>query len=166
MNNTIQTPIDICNFALKKLGEPFPISFMSPNGFLPERTCYIHYHPSRREVLCANRWKFATRMVKLKFETELAGKYGYSLPNDCLRVWGLSPLVDCTIRGRALFCSEPEITLVYTADEEDVTKFDPIFVEAFVLRLASKICMPLTHSIMLCGKLTNEYNKLITTSTQ
>ena len=158
-NNTVKTALDICNLALAKLGEPFPISSLNPNGTPPQRLCHMHYHPVRREVLCANRWKFATHTVKRQFETSFDGEYGYTLPLDCLRVWEPSPS-EQSIRGRALFCSEPEITLEYTADEEDVTKFEPIFIEAFATRLAAKICIPLTHSIMTAGKLDNQYNKL------
>lgn len=157
-NDIITTPLDICNLALAKLGEA-PIYAMTLNGTPAQRLCYMHYHPTRREVLCACRWKFAMHTVTLKCETSFEGEYGYSLPLECLRVWEPSPS-DRSIRGRALFCSEPEITLVYTADEEDWTKFEPLFIEAFATRLASKICIPLTHSIMMAGKLTNEYNKL------
>lgn len=160
MNNTIKTPIDICNLALKKLGEPFPISFMSPNGFLPERMCYLNYHPTRREVLMTNRWRFATRTVKLKAETESNGVYGFSLPMDCLWVWEAS-CPEVMVRGRELFCDKPEITLVYCADIEDVTKFDQYFIKAFATRLACKLCKPLLNSTKMQPLLDNEYNNTI-----
>lgn len=154
-----QTALDICNLALAKLGEA-PINAITPFGKPAQRLCYKLYHPTRREVLCANRWKFATHTKNLKFETEFNGEYGYSLPLDCLRVWEPSPS-DCSIRGRALFCSEPEITLVYTADDEAVEQFDPAFIDAFATALAAKICMPLTFSVLAAGKLDNEYKTLI-----
>lgn len=158
MNNTVTTPIDICNLALKMLGEPFPINSMSPNGFLPERTCFLNYHPCRREVLTTNRWKFATRTVNLKAETESAGEYAFTLPLDCLHIWEPA---DVMVRGRALICDTPEITLVYCADVEDVTAFDQYFIKAFATRLACKLCKPLLNSTKMQPLLDNEYHSLI-----
>lgn len=157
-NDTIETPLDICNLALKKLGEP-AINAIDPNGTPAQRLCYQHYHTCRWEVLCANNWRFARKTQERAFETKIDSEtYGYTLPDDCLRV--LEPSEGVTIRNRVLYCSEPEITLIYTADEEDVTKFEPIFAQALATRLAAKICMLLTHSIMMAGRLTNEYNKM------
>lgn len=158
MNNTVKTALDICNLALAKLGER-PISAIAQNGTPAQRFCYQFYHTVRREVLCAKQWGFAMRTVTREYETSCDGVYGYSLPLDCLRVWQPSPS-DCTLRGRALFCSESKIELVYTTDVEDVEQFEPRFIEAFATRLASKLCLPLTFSVMMAGKLDNEYQNL------
>lgn len=158
MNNTVKTALDICNLALAKLGER-PISAITPNGTPAQRFCYQFYHTVRREVLCVNKWKFAVRTVSRPFETKFEGVYGYTLPLDCLRV--LKPAVDKReIRNRVLFCSEPEINLIYISDVEDVEQFEPRFIEAFATRLASELCLPLTFSVMMVGKLDNEYQNL------
>lgn len=52
--HTPLTALDICNMALGKLGES-PLPAIDSNGTLPSRLCYMHYHPARREVLCATR---------------------------------------------------------------------------------------------------------------
>lgn len=154
-----QTALDICNLALAKLNES-PINAIDPNGKPAQILCYQLYHTTRREVLCANKWDFALRTVTRTYETSCEGVYGYSLPLDCLRVWQPSPS-DCTLRGRALFCSEPEIELVYTTDAEYVPEFPQTFIDAFSTLLASKLALPLTFSVLTAGKLGNEYKTFI-----
>lgn len=158
MNNKIQTPLDICNLALSKLGEP-PISQVTPDGTPAERLCYEFYHPCRREVLCTNRWKFA---IREHFSSGYCGSgciYTHYIPIDALRVFNPDGAA-IRFNSRELRSLSPEIQFSYIADEEDVTKFDPLFIEAFATRLAAKICRPLTHSVMKAGVLLNEYNKM------
>ena len=160
--NTQLTPLDICNLALSRLGES-PIPDLNPNGSLPSRMCYMHYHPVRREVLCANRWSFATVRTTLTSAEQNSGddthQLRHSLPPDCLRVLG----VNCrswTLRGRAVYCGSPEIRLLYIADVEDTMLFEPLFVEALVLRLAWKLCIPLINSTTARQALGEEYQRI------
>lgn len=156
------TPLDICNMALSRLGES-PVPDLNPNGSLPARLCYLHYHPVRREVLCASRWSFATVHTTLTSASEGGGddahQLRHSLPPDCLRVLG----VNCrswTLRGRAVYCSAPEIRLQYIADVEDTSLFEPLFIEALVLRLAWKLCIPLINSTTARQALGEEYQRV------
>lgn len=130
--NTRPHVLDICNLALSRLGES-PITALDPNGSLPARLCYLHYHPVRREVLCAHRWSFAMRIVTITSSEELVGddthQLRHSLPPDCLRVLGVNSR-SWTLRGRAVYASAPSIRLQYIADEEDTELFEPLFVEA------------------------------------
>lgn len=148
--------------ALSRLGES-PVSGIEANGSLPSRMCYLHYHPVRREVLCAHRWSFAT------VNTTLEGSEGqavdetrrvrHSLPMDCLRVLG----VNCRnwiLRGRAIYTAKNNIRLQYIADIEDTTLFEPLFTEALVLRLAWKLCIPLINSTTARQALGEEYQRI------
>ena len=76
--NTQLTPLDICNLALSRLGES-PIPELYANGSLPSRMCYMHYHPVRREVLCANRWSFATVRTTLNSAEQNSGDFYVSV---------------------------------------------------------------------------------------
>lgn len=155
MKNTPKTALDICNLALKKLGEPFPIDRISWNGNLPSRLCYNHYHPERRETLCARRWDFAQRVVTL------TGGSPFRLPDDCLRIQNVST-TGWTLQGRNIYAAQAsEIKLTYTADIEDVEQFSADFIEAFTLKLAAKMCIPLLRSTTMAVQLRTEYATLI-----
>ena len=136
------TALDVCNMALSKLGES-PIPGIDPNGTLPARMCYMHYHPVRREVLCACRWSFAVVSTTLHSAEHTAANgtvsLPHTLPTDCLRVLEVGSH-GWTLRGRTVFCPAAEVRLLYTTDFENVAEFDPLFTEAFATRLACKLC--------------------------
>lgn len=153
------TALDICNLALAKLGES-PIAAISANGSPAARLCYMHYHPVRREILCASRWSFATVLAPLPTGTEYTPRtYSHSLPTDCLRVLEVSSPT-WTLRGRCIYCPAKRIRLLYIRDEEDTSLFEPLFADAFATRLACKLCIPLTSSTTAREALTQEYNRL------
>ncbi len=160
--NATLTPLDICNLALSRLGES-PIPELDSNGSLPSRMCYMHYHPVRREVLCANRWSFATVSTTLQSAEESTGddthQLRHSLPVDCLRVLGVNSR-SWTLRGRAVYCPAASIRLLYIADVEDTSLFEPLFVEALALRLAWKLCIPLINSTTARQALGEEYQRI------
>ncbi len=160
--NTWPDALSICNIALSKLGES-PIDAINPNGSPAARLCYMHYHPVRREVLCASRWSFATQRTILQAAAgeQEDGNHAlaHTLPPDCLRVLEVnSPL--WTLRGRRIYCPEDTIRLLYIADVEDTTLFEPLFTEAFATRLACKLCIPLTSSTTARQALTDEYQRI------
>lgn len=160
--NTTLTALDICNLALSRLGES-PLPELDSNGSLPSRMCYMHYHPVRREVLCANRWSFATVSTTLQSSEESTGddthQLRHSLPVDCLRVLGVNSR-SWTLRGRAVYCPASTIRLLYIADVEDTSLFEPLFVEALALRLAWKLCIPLINSTTARQALGEEYQRI------
>ena len=160
--NKPPTALDICNLALSRLGES-PIAALDPNGSLPARLCYMHYHPVRREVLCAHRWSFATVLTTLTSSEEPVGddthQLRHSLPPDCLRVLGVNSR-SWTLRGRAVYTPSPSIRVLYIADVEDTSLFEPLFIEALVLRLAWKLCIPLINSTTARQALGEEYQRV------
>lgn len=160
-SNTALSVLDICNTALCKLGEA-PLAAIDANGSLPSRLCYMHYHPARREVLCATRWTFAakkTRLVSSETSADSEHSVAHSLPPDCLRVLHVnSP--QWTLRGRCIYCPATEINLFYTADVEDCTLFEPLFAEALATRLACKLCIPLINSTTALQALRDEYRRV------
>ncbi len=154
--------LDICNLALSKLGE-LPIPALDPNGSPAARLCYMHYHPVRREVLCANRWTFATTLTTLhsaeEGDEEQLHMLSHALPQNCLRVLEVSS-PGWTLRGRSIFCASPSIRVLYIADVEDTSLFDPLFTEALAVRLACRLCIPLTSSTTARQALTEEYQRI------
>lgn len=160
--NTPPTVLDICNMALSRLGES-PITAIDPNGNLPARLCYMHYHPVRREVLCAHRWSFATCTANLQSSENTSPgsmhQLRHCLPADCLRVLAVNTR-SWTLRGRAIYTTTPGVRLLYIADVEDPALFEPLFTEALTLRLAWKLCIPLINSTTARQALGEEYQRV------
>lgn len=164
--NTDPTPLDICNMALSRLGEP-PLRTIDPNGSAAARLCYLHYHPTRREVLTAARWTFAIKKTVLSSaaEEQLPEDYDrkeamftHTLPSDCLRVLSVS-CPGWILRGNKIYCRAQSVSLSYICDLEDTTLFEPLFTAALSLRLAYKLSIPLTGSTTARQALLEEYNR-------
>ena len=148
--------------ALCKLGES-PLSAIDANGSLPSRLCYMHYHPTRREVLCASRWAFATRSTGLtaaESSSDEQHALAHTLPMDCLRVLEVNQ-PRWTLQGRTIYCPVSVIRLLYIADVEDTALFEPLFIEALAVRLACKLCIPLLNSSTARQALQEEYRRVI-----
>ncbi len=160
--NTWPDTLAICNIALSKLGES-PIHGIDPNGPPAARLCYMHYHPVRREVLCATRWSFATQYARLQAAAGESADgnraLAHTLPPDCLRVLDVSS-PHWTLRGRHIYCPAVCVKLTYTADVEDCLLFEPLFTEALATRLACKLCISLTGSSTARRALTEEYQRI------
>ncbi len=165
-DSKLLSPLQICNLALAKLGEA-PLAGIDLNGSPAARLCYMHYHPTRREVLVSNRWSFATTIATLTSaetpspdSSDLPRHLQHTLPLDCLRVLEVSS-PGWTLRGRAIFCPQKTIRLRYISDVEDTTLFDPLFTDAFCTLLACKLCVPLTASTTARQMLMDEYNRIV-----
>ena len=120
----------------------------------------MHYHPCRRDVLCANSWTFAKRTVTLAEPEQSFAYFIHQLPMDALRVLAVS-VPTWTLRGRTIWCEQERIRLEYLTDVEDVETFSEDFVKALTLCLAIKLCIPLTNSATTRQALTVEYNNLM-----
>ncbi len=165
-DTTPHSALQICNLALAKLGEA-PLAGIDLNGSPAARLCYMHYHPTRREVLVTNRWSFAIAEATITSAEEASPNSSdlprylpHTLPVDCLRVLEVSSH-GWTLRGRAVFCPQKSIRLRYISDVEDPSLFDPLFTDAFCTLLACKLCVPLTASTTARQMLMDEYNRIV-----
>ncbi len=157
------TTLDICNLALSKLGES-PLNAIDANGSPASRQCYLHYHPTRREVLCAHRWSFAQKLVTISSSEDEDEKQNertlyHQLPADCLRVLNVNQS-NWTMRGRGIYSKDKDIKLLYTYDCEDPELFEALFIDALATRLAFKMCISLTSSTTARTSLLEEYKKV------
>ena len=154
--------IDLANNALALLKEP-PMDGFDPNGHLAQRMCYMHYHPTRREVLCAHRWPFAMKTAVLKpNEPTTAERYSvaHTLPTDAIRVLDVGA-AGWNLRGRTIFAAVDDLQITYTRDEEDLDLWSQAALYAFEHLLAAKMCIPLINSPTLRQELMSKYeNKL------
>ena len=114
------------------------------------------YDIVRRSLLLNINASFSIKRAVLAEVVNQEIVYGYAkayaLPPDCLQVLNLdSPLTDryYQIEGNCLYCNQNYddelVKIRYIADVEDITKFDSEFCDCLALKLAEKICSPLTE---------------------
>jgi len=83
--------------------------------------------------------------------------YQYDLPSDFLRFAKTYPLHELfEIDGAMLKTDETAVTINYIKQVTDPSDFDPLFVDALVLSLAVKLCMPLLHDKAMTDRLREE----------
>jgi hypothetical protein len=158
----------ICNLALGKIGS---IRIMSlDDATQPARYCKLFYAQGRDEVLRSHAWNFATQRATL---SQLAAApafgwgYQYQLPTDCLRVLQLNAFEDRQIRppyvveqGK-LLTDQDTANILYTARVEDANLFDPLFIKALSIKIASDIVTPLTGSRAQAAELMQEFEGML-----
>ncbi len=163
------TKLDIINTALMRLGET-PIQSLDEES-TPAKTAKLLYDFSRRAILRDSDWNFAMREVTLAV-VEPGVPAGYALPSDCLRAIGVKRIAgECQVlsewfrvQGDKLYTYASAPRLVYIRDEEDVTLFDPKFIEAFTYKLAGEMAMPVKQSESLTSAMLNAYQGVLMTA--
>lgn len=157
----------IANMALGKLGARRIIALDEEST--EARACLLHYAETRDEILRHHRWNFAIKRVtltQLPVEPLFGWRFAYQLPTDCMRVLelnGIDPgrrIRPWEIEEHTLLANDEQADIRYISRVTDANQFDPLFVEAFALKLASKIARPLTGSGPLAGEMLTEYEKL------
>lgn len=138
------TQLELCNVALSHLGEA-RINALSDDT-ARARACALHYLPVLKEVLRSHRWNFAVSRVEIAPDgTAPAFGWGYqfTLPADCLRVLEVNDSEagdwisdEWIIEGRKLLTNAATLRLIYLRDVDDEALTDPLFAQAFGLKLA------------------------------
>lgn len=161
------TETAICNLALGHLGEG-PISSINDDT-TAARACLLHFEPCRDATLRAHRWNFAVERVKLDDATAPAfgWDYQFDLPSDCLRVLEVNGSEEgdlisepWVVEGRKLLTDAYSANVVYVKQITDVTLFDPLFVEAFALRLAVALSEVIRGTTDKTGELLTAYERV------
>ncbi|WP_024337983.1 hypothetical protein [Bradyrhizobium japonicum] len=162
---------DLANMALGILVEA-PIDSLDDNT-KAARLLNLHYETTRQSELMKNAWSFAIFRVELDPEADAPTGdvygYGYSVPDDALRVLPLTDTGEAE-GARIPFKHEGGLLLTnysgprlvrYIANLTDPADWDPLFVEALAARLAMKIAMPLTNKPSVLQGAQVVYNEAI-----
>lgn len=161
------TDIEICNLALNEVGS-YRIANRSESK-VEARSCDIHYDTVRDAVLRDYDWAFARKYVELSLISDTTygnWTYAYSWPSDCVCARHINNSADdskikfevITDGVKLIICTDEEdAELVYTSRVQVENLFDPIFVEAFTFKLATRICQPLKASAELKTQLHKQY---------
>ena len=150
----VKTEVELCNQALSRIGEVriSELTDLSEEAY----QCNLFYNQTRDEVLRDYTWNFATSRAELAplSDANLTPfEYKYQLPTNCVNVRILIDLAgesysdledDYLVEERVLYTNVSPCAIRYTKQIEDPGLFDSGFVEAFALKLASKIAFNLT----------------------
>lgn len=162
--------VSICNLALAELGDTLITSLADDSD--RARACNLFYGPTRDAVLRAHPWKFATTRKALAVLSTTpvdAGDgflYQYALPTDCAKIQATSldstrepwkVEANPTSSGRVILCDSSSLTIKYTQYVTDPSQFDPLFVDALVARLASRLSIPIKSDQGLAQKFYQMY---------
>jgi len=150
----ITSIIDICNMALDYCNERNITSLEEDTK--QAKKCLAWYDTVRKSLLLNLNASFSIKRAVLTEAVNVPVIYGfaraYSLPHDCLQVLNMDSPVDdryYQIEGNFLYCEEKYedelIKIRYISDFKDITKFDSEFADCLALKLAEKICLPLTE---------------------
>ncbi len=143
----------ICNMALARIGAK-RINNLAEES-IPAIQCRIHYEPTRDAVLRSAWWVFASDRATLSQDAEEDPPFEWDnqfiLPTDYLRFKSVQEddsysdrIKRHDIEGDRYLTNFSTVNLRYIKRVEDETKFDPLFVDAFVLLLAKKLASPLS----------------------
>jgi len=153
--------VSICNNALLLIGCN-PITSLT-DGNKAANACNLVFDRTLDTLLRMHLWNFAVTRATLASETTAPAfgyAYSYPLPADYIRLVGLenNSMPHKIERGNLLTDAEV-VNLIYIARIEDVTKYDPLFVEAFVLMLAMNLSYILIGSNQRIGSLKEEFDR-------
>lgn len=155
--------VSICNRALSKIGDEITILSVD-DATKPARYCKILYPETRDMVLSSYPWRFALKRYRLAPSAE-PPLFGFSssfvLPVDCLRVWRVEGDIPYQVEGNCVLADTDVFCFVGISRIEDTTLFDPMFVEALALKMASELAVPLAASNSLKENLFKEYEEFV-----
>lgn len=166
------TNLVLANIALSKIGDQQITSFS--DGTPQSNLCSLLYQPTLSELLRMHTWEWATGMATLTQNTAQPAfdwNYSYVLPSDFDRIITFNafpasqPNAPFEIQDNGsgtasyLFTDEgtAQITYIKNLQVGEESLFDPMFVELFAIRLASKLAKPLGGSMDIKNRLDSEF---------
>lgn len=132
------TELEVCNWALVKLGEP-PITSLKEGGSTHASHCKALLQPLHLSLLRRFEWSFAVSSTVLTPLTEASeGRWVYPLPKNCLRI--LIP-TNPVVEGRFLTFDEKKALPFTFIRAVPIPESDSLYCEALACKLAVELCM-------------------------
>ncbi len=161
----MSTQVAICNMALVRLGQQ-RISSLTDTSAAAE-VCDVYYEQTRDELLNSYEWSFAVARKQL---SAISGDnlsnfdYKYALPTDYLTVRTQISSEDYSdieddwrIEGKYLLSDLSPNYIKYIKQVKTASDLPHLFVEAFYLKLATKMVSKLTQDKTLLRNLFREF---------
>lgn len=112
--------------------------------------CRLHYEPTRDALLRSHLWRFASDRATLSRDAAADPPFEYDrqyiLPVDFLRLKSIyegrfsgENFRNYAIEGQRIKTNDTAMEIRYIKRVTDVTEFDPLFVQVFVLQLDLKL---------------------------
>ena len=164
--------VSICNRALSRVGGSL-ITSLDDDG-TPASLCNILYAGVRETVMQEFPWSFAIKRYSLApvAQKDPANPYGnkFLLPAKVSNVIWASDSSDDTIQnnldwrleGEHILANAKHIYIKAVVSIDDPTKYDAMFVQAVVVRLAAELAIPIAASTELQQTLMREYGQSVT----
>ena len=167
--------VELGNLALAHLGSDAQITSVNPPDGSKEAGYVKTFLPTaRRELLEAHEWRFSLKRVALVELVENPSDrwpYAYMKPSDCLKprriltaqglvadvVFAYQPGMpfslsmndaggaDYQLENNTIYTAQPEATLLYQTDVEDLNKATPMFYSALGYLLAAYMAGPVVR---------------------
>lgn len=163
--------VDICQAAAMRIGTQTVTTIENPKTVTESRLSFL-YDKTKRSVIRSGMWNFAQAIANIASSSETIPD-GFSkvfiFPTDFLRYIGVlinGELItldteDYMMAGNKIYLknyTSDSLTIKYIRDVSDVKKFDDLFTEALVLKLAYELCFIETQKSALTKRLLDEYN--------
>ena len=140
--------VEFANTALQQIGEEVITSLTDDSD--RARAVNRIYQSELRTELRLHPWNCARKRVQLATLTTaptFGPAYQFQLPSDFVRLLPDAEVTDWQIEGRKLLSDDGgPLDVVYIYEITDPNELDPLLVEAYVARLAMKLCERLTMS--------------------
>ena len=136
--------VDLCNKALRRLGED-PIISLDSNTIWGRR-CLTALPEVVRTVLSLDIWRSCTKRAELaaSASTPIGYTSSYPLPADCLRLGALKlgQYQNWAIEGNQILTEQAQdasLQIMYVAEEKDPNKYTALLYEAVAMGLAHEL---------------------------
>lgn len=160
----LQSPEDICNVALVRVGYKRRIGSLYEGSFA-SKICLDVYGQTRDALLRLTDWDFSEQIAAgvISGTAPFPWSFQYAYPANCLRVRGIfglnyvadpnDPLPVNWQTGNATIASVPvqviwadfaSATIVFTAQVTNPLTWEPLFVEALIDNLAQRVALGLS----------------------
>lgn len=155
---------ELISLALLKLNQA-PISSLTDTDSPAANAGLLVYDLARKALIRNYNWNFARRRGYATKSVGDGPKFDYTLfydlPKECLKLvrvgelgeeipydkQGNKLLIDPNYVPYSTVTSEAiDLPIVYMADVEDPSEWDPLFTDTLVADIAHRICMPITGS--------------------
>lgn len=151
--------ISLASNALILLGHP-PISDFNEPGAGAQAASNL-YESCYTNLLSLNRWRFATKKVKLSRLTASPAneyKYQFQLPDDLIYLIRTVENVDYEVYEDKLYCNSTSISVDYTYRVNE-SSLPPYFVKAFQYLFASELAIPVVGNSTREQEYTAKFDK-------
>jgi hypothetical protein len=169
------TETDICNIALGGIGAKQITSTQfddTDTTNVQAIQCQLHYAQTRDALIRSHWWRFAKARAALVATTTPAFEwaYAFTLPTDFLLEKSVyednnsikeNTIYSYELEGNLLLTDESSCNLRYIKQVTAVTSFEPLFIEALVLQLELKLCMPLTQDVKLKESIKDDIKRIM-----